>query len=296
MCLFGCNSPNGGSAGQPPPTTGSGTGTGTGCTAGSATTGCGCPPFAIRSQTVATQPANRTRTRVGIGEEVRLTTDPSTSVTWTIVADNGDKGVLSSASGTSTTYTACDRGKTVTVQAVSGCGHTETIALTVVQISGGTLESPIDISAIAPPTITVGFTGVPTAQAAPQPGEVSFLNCEMREGTCPAAATGVWASLNGRVHADTGSFVAFSATVDAHGTALTTRDTVSMASALSLFPAGGTTDGRFHWPIPWRAQVRGGGVNGAYVFATVDHVNTYTASTRLFETTKGGQRAHRTVP
>jgi hypothetical protein len=180
----------------------------------------------------------------------------------------------------------------VTVQAVSGCGHTETIALTVVQISGGTLESPTDISAIAPPMITVGFTGVPTAQ----PADVSFLNCDYREGTCPAAATGVFASQNGQVHPETSQWIPFSANVSPLGTALGGRDTVSTQAPISMFPAGGTTDGRFHWPIPWRGQVRGGGVNGEYVYTTADHVKTYTASTRELKITKGGQRAQRTVP
>jgi hypothetical protein len=287
MCLFGCSSGSGGSASTPPST-----GTGSATSAGSNCNNC-CPPFVIRSETVATQPTTRTRTRVGIGEEVRLTTDPSTSATWTIVGDNGDMGTLSTASGSSTTYTACDRAKSITVQAVSACGHTTTIAFTVVAIGSGTLESPTDISAIAPPTITVGFTAVPTVQ----PTDVSFMNCEMREGTCPAAASGVFASQAGNVHADTGSWVPFSASVDAHGTALGTRDTVSTTAAISTFPAAGTTDGRFHWPIPWRAQVRGGGVNGAFVFGTpLDHVKAYTAATRLLDVSKGGQRANRTVP
>jgi hypothetical protein len=286
MCLFGCKSGDGGSASSPPPASSGGS-----ADAGSGCATC-CPAFAIRTQTVATQPADRTRTRVGIGEEVRLSTDPSTTVTWTIVGDNGDMGVLSTASGATTTYTACDRGKSVTVRAASACGHVETVALTVVQLAGGTLESPTDISSITPPTIRVGFTAVPTAQ----PADVSFLNCEMREGTCPAAATGVFAGQNGDVHPDTGTFVSFSATVDAKGTALSTRDTISTTMAISTFPTGGTTDGRFHWPIPWRAQVRGGGRNGAFVFATPDHVKAYTASSRTLSVSKGGQSASRTVP
>lgn len=286
MCLSGCNSPSGGSAAQPPPS-GSTSSAPAGCASGSC-----CPTFVIKSQTVATQPADRTRTKIGIGEEVKLTTDPSVSVTWTIVDDNGDKGALSGASGASTVYTACDRAKSVTVKAVNHCGNSATIAFTVVQVDHGTLESPIDISAISPPTIKVGFTGVPTAQ----PADVSFLNCEMREGTCPAVCSGIFASQSGQQHADTGQFVPFSTNVDAHGTALGVRDTVSTNAPISTFPAGGTTDGNFHWAIPWRAQVRGGGVNGAYVFATPDHIKAYTAATRLLDVSKGGQDAHRTVP
>ena len=289
MCLFGCNSNSGGAAANPPANTATTSGSAT--PAGSACINC-CPSFVIRSQTVATQPADRTRQRLGIGEEVRLTTDPSTAATWTVVGDNGDMGTFSTASGTVTVYTACDRSKSITVRAVSACGHTTTLALTVVQLSSGTLESPLDISVIAPPTITVGFTGIPTAQ----PADVSFLNCDMREGTCPAAASGVFAGEAGSTHADTGSWVPFSAVVDAHGTALSVRDTVSAKAAIATFPAAGVVDGRFHWPIPWRAQVRGGGVNGEFPFETPDHVKAYTAATRLLDVSKGGQHAHLNVP
>lgn len=286
MCLFGCNSSDGGSASSPPPSSPTCSTTG-----GSPSPGC-CPSFVINSRTTATSPANRARTRLGIAEETVLSTAPSTGVTWSIVGDDGDKGSLTSTSGNSTTYKACDRGKSVTVQAVSACGHTSTIALTIVQISGGTFESPTDISSIAPPSITVGFTGVPTVQ----PADVSFLNCEMREGTCPAACSGLFASQQGQVHPDTGSWVPFTATVTAQGTQLGGSDTISTTAPIANFPAAGIQDGRFHWPIPWRAQVLGGGRNGEFVFDTLNHVKAYTAASRLLDVSKGGQSAHRTVP
>lgn len=288
MCLFGCNSNSGGSAsGTPTPSPSASAGR----DAGSSCVSC-CPIFVVRSLAVATLPADRARTNLGIGEETNLSTDPATAVTWTIAGDDGSMGTLSTASGTTTKYTACDRGKSVTINAARSCGRSATIAFTVIQMGGGTLESPTDVSVIAPPSIAVGFTATPTGQ----PANVSFLNCEMREGTCPADATGIFAFQAGQVHPDTGSWVPFSANVDANGTPITTFDTIKTTMDISTFPTGGTVDGRFHWAIPWRVQVRGGGTSGPYVFATPDHVKAYTASTRVLDISKGGQSAHRTVP
>lgn len=245
----------------------------------------------IKSKTIATQPTNRARTRIGIGEEVRLTTDPSESVTWSIVGDDGKKGKLSTATGTATTYTAHDRAVGVTIEAKCSC-HTETIGLTVVQPNHGTLESPTDISVLTSTTAKVGFVAVQHFQ----PNDVSFINCEHKEGTCPGTATGVLSSIDGITHKATGDWILCSSTVNAKGTALAGTDTVTNQHQLSRFPSGGTTDGNFHWPIPWRIQVRGGGQSGEFVFDTLDHVASYTSSSRLLRVDKGGSSAQRNIP
>ena len=294
MCLFGCNSNSGGNASTPPAASGSGSGSGSGTAgrdAGSACVSC-CPVFVVRSETVARQPADRARTSVGIGEEVRLSTDPSTSVTWTIAGDDGHMGTLSNASGATTTYTACDRAKGVTINAVRSCSRSATIAFTVVQPDRGTLESPTDISEIRPTTVKAAFQATPCVL----PATVSFMNCELRERTCAGLASGLFASDAGQMHQDTGSWIPFTTTVDAHGTALAHNDTVSTRMNISRFPHGGTTDGQFHWPIPWSVQVRGGGTSGDYPFDTAHHIESYTAATRTLAITKGGQGASRVVP
>lgn len=287
MCLTGCSRRSSehteaASTGAADCTTGSGTGAAAGC----------CPTFTIRSRTVATQPSDRARTTVGIGEEVRLSTDPSQSVRWTIVDDDGAKGTLSAASGASTTYTAHDRAASLTVRAESSC-HTATLALRVVQPGSGTLESPVDLSVMTATTAQVGFRAVHHVQ----PANVSFLNCEFKEGTCAATASGVLSGKNGEVHAPTASWIPFTSTVTGRGTALDGDDTVRTGTyPFTMFPAGGTTDGRFDWPIPWRIQVRGGGVSGAFVFDTLTHVESYTAATRVLRIDKGGQTQQRTIP
>lgn len=287
MCLTGCT-PNSGS--QTRTQAGSATASSTQPSGGSGTT-TPCVTFSITTETVATQPDPRTRKRIGIGEEVRLTTTPSTSATWTIVGDDGDMGTLSTSSGSSTTYTACDRGKSVTIEA-SCSGHSARVTFTIVQPTQGRFGIATDISSVTSTTIRVGFQAPPTMM----PNDVSFRNCDLREGTCTAATTGVFLVNPAPVHADTGSWVPFSATVGENGTELSTSDTVSGTRSLSLFPANGTTDGRFHWPIPWRTQVRGGGTNGELIFDTLNHELTYRAANRGMEMKKGNRSVQRTVP
>ena len=291
MCLLGCNSNSGSSTASQGTSQSSQSGSTTGTSNGGTCTSC-CPSFTIRSQTVATQPSSRTRTTIGIGEEVNLSTDPSNSVTWSIVGDDGHKGTLSQASGSTTKYTACDRAKSVTIKGRNHCGNEATITFTVLQPASGRFGTETDISSITPALITVGFTAPP----AMMPNNVSFYNCEMREGVCMSASSGPLAFSPERQHADTGSWVSFGSTVGSDGTVLSTSDTVSGTLLLSRFPAGGTTDGSYLWPIPWRAQVRGGGTNGPIVFDTLNHLMTYTASSRELRMSKGNRHKERTVP
>jgi len=291
MCLLGCNSSSGGStasqgANQPPQSGGTAS-----ASNGGPCVSC-CPSFNIRSQTIATQPGSRTRTNIGIGEEVDLSTDPSTSVTWSIDSDDGHKGTLSQSSGSTTKYTACDRTKSVTIKGRNSCGNEDTITFTVVEPSSGRFHTETDISQITSTTINVGFQASPTMM----PQNVSFYNCEMREGVCTSTSSGPLAYRPEIQHADTGSWVPFSSTVGSDGTVLIGQDTVSRRAPLTLFPAIGTTNGSMLWPIPWRAQVRGGGTNGAIVFDTLNHHETYTASSRVLRMSKGNRNKQRTVP
>lgn len=287
MCLSGCSSS---SATKTKASKKKAASKGTG-SKGKVVKNCAHDKFVLKHEMVATQPSNRGRTRIGIGEKVKISTDPSKSVSWKIVGENGQKGRLSSTSGSSTTYTAHDRSVSVTIEA-KNAQCTQTVTFTVVQMSSGTIAHATDVSAISATMARVGFIGTPCAQ----PTDVSFVNVDYKEGACPAVCTGVWASANGDPHAPTASWIPYSSTVDSHGTNLNGADTVDIRSPLSLHPAAGTTNGSWFWPIPWRAQVRGGGVNGEYNFATLNHLATYTASTRIISMTKGGSSATRTIP
>jgi outer membrane protein OmpA-like peptidoglycan-associated protein len=76
------------------------------------TTGGGAAPTeVITSETVVTSPGARTRTTIGVGEEVNLTHVPG-SASWTTTA-----GTLSAATGSTVLLTAPDTAQTVTVTA-----------------------------------------------------------------------------------------------------------------------------------------------------------------------------------
>ncbi|WP_084226787.1 DUF4157 domain-containing protein [Nitrosospira sp. NpAV] len=69
------------------------------------------PPETITSQTVVTSPGARTRTTIGVGEEVNLTHAPG-SAAWTTTS-----GTLSAANGVTVIFTAPDTAKRITVNA-----------------------------------------------------------------------------------------------------------------------------------------------------------------------------------
>lgn len=291
MCLLGCDSNSGSSTAsqgvKQRPQNGNATGTSNGGTC----TNC-CPSFNIRSETVATQPSSRTRTRIGIGEEMNLSTDPSTSIRWSIVSDDGHKGTLSRSSGSVSKYTACDRAKSVTIKGRNSCGNEDTITFTVVEPSSGRFYPETDISQITSTIIRAGFTAPPSMM----PNNVSFYNCDYREGVCIAYTSGIFIRNPNPEHEETSLWIPFSDTVSTNGTQLRGSDTVHGTRPLSLFPSGGITDGLFHWPIPWRVQVHNGGTNGEFVYDTLDHKLTYRASDRRIKMEKGNRSAQLSVP
>lgn len=69
------------------------------------------PPEVITSQTVVTSPGTRTRTTIGVGEEVNLTHAPG-SAAWTTTS-----GTLSATNGVTVILTAPDTAKRITVNA-----------------------------------------------------------------------------------------------------------------------------------------------------------------------------------
>jgi peptidoglycan hydrolase-like protein with peptidoglycan-binding domain len=69
------------------------------------------PPQSIASETVALTPGARTRTKIGVGEEVKLTHSPG-SAAWTTTG-----GTLSAASGVTVILTAPDTAQRITVTA-----------------------------------------------------------------------------------------------------------------------------------------------------------------------------------
>lgn len=148
-----------------------------------------CRDCAVTSETIATSPADRARTRIGVGEEVRLTTNKGPA-TWTIAG--GGTLTPSSGSHSSVRFKADDTAATVTITAAGSC--TCSIALEVVTPSRWIM-------------IQRPGTGLKHTHNRPdcgwygnlyvEPADVNFYNIEWREVDSKLVATGTPNSYSG---------------------------------------------------------------------------------------------------
>jgi hypothetical protein len=207
----------------------------------------------VTSEAVATAPADRARTTIGVGEEVRLSaTANSGTVSWSC---NG-KSSLSALSGASTTLTAHERSETAKVTATDSCGCKVTLTFNVVEPSGVQM-------------IRASGTGVWHANGKPSvgikaniyitPDTVTFENIQISEDNCTSAVTGyfVGSPLDGIQHAGHGAghWVSVGAHVAGRGSQLQGQDTVQSGHCGFGTPYSG---GTFDWPIPWLFRVGSG--------------------------------------
>src|SRR2546425_4139778 len=127
--------------GSKPPVAPTGPNSGPNKTAGGGAADGGSPPCpthcTITSQTVATSPADRTRTRIGVGEEVDLTVNPAPA-TWAITSGSGTL-TPNSGSQAKVRFTADDKAGSVTITA-TGSGCSCTITFTIVAPSDWTMK------------------------------------------------------------------------------------------------------------------------------------------------------------
>jgi uncharacterized Zn-binding protein involved in type VI secretion len=140
------------------------------------------PPTAtITSETVARKPADRTRTKIGVGEEVRLTYSLG-EATWSISGD----GELSSTSGSQITFTATDAAGSVTITGTGG-GTSADISFEVVGPASWHMykKSGTNLQHINGRTDCGFFTTVYL-----HPNDVNFYRVEVRETDSQAVSTG----------------------------------------------------------------------------------------------------------
>lgn len=235
-----------------PTTSQSDAGTGT---PGGTETPCPCADARITSETVATSPANRARTKVGVGEEVTLTYSLG-SATWTITSGSG---TLSPTSGSQTTFTADDNAGNVTISA-TGSGCTCTITLTVVQPSSVSMERKAG-------------TNLEHTQGRPDcgwrgkqwihPDDVNFYRIERREVDSQAVCTGSYTPFNGVYHGNyAGGFGPWSG-VNVHDpakgsqAAMTDRIYSGYTGAEATGAAPPFTVGTMYFPIVYQWRVIG---------------------------------------
>jgi len=152
--------------------------------------------FRVDHQTVATSPADRTRTKVGVGEVVDLTVVPPSvpGVEWHLFGG----GAISSNSGLSTTFTADERASESHVQGVVA-GVSCTVHFNVVEPTGQTIEQAAGTGVWhVQGKPSVGFQGTPYIH----PDDVSFQFIQVREGAVAGVGTGFFSIIDGLVHAD----------------------------------------------------------------------------------------------
>lgn len=223
----------------------------------------------VISQTVAISPSNRSRTKIGVGEKVRIKVQGATGgTTWSITSSSK----LSATSGAIVKLTAHDRAESTTVTATGDCGCKVDITFDVIE--------PDSIMQERVPGTGIWHThNIPSVgmklNIYIKPDTVSFENIEISEDDCAAVVTGYFSgtALDGIRHAGHGAghWAGVGACVAGKGSMVRGQDTVQSGHCDFGKPF---SNGTFSWPIPWRFRVGGG---ASKVFGTANHIMTINA-------------------
>jgi hypothetical protein len=203
-----------------------------------------CVHCEITSETVMPEPADRSRTTIGVGERVSLTFSLG-NATW---QKSSTQGRLSSDTGTTIVFTAPSTAQSVTITATGG-GCTATIVFTVV--------APIECRMTVKTTLhdqNTNKIGM-TTNIFLAPHNVNFHWVEDMEDEVMCTATGVYACNDNTGHGPKTTPSDYTThVVHGYGTRGVDNDTVA-----SGFCDGGTTqgDGRISLRIPNRWRVKG---------------------------------------
>jgi len=216
-----------------------------------------CPQTCtITSQTIATSPANRARTRIGVGEEVELTVSPGPA-TWSVSGG----GTLSSTSGTTVTFTAGDRTATSTITA-TGSGCSCTITFTIVEPSSWTMTrrsgTNLRHTNGRPDCGWLGIMDV-------HPNNVNFYRVETRELNSQFTGNGSYSGFTGAWHQPASQtesvFFPITSHSDSDGSRVAMNDNIYTgdpgSAATGMAPP--FTPGSGHFPITWQWRVVGTG-------------------------------------
>jgi hypothetical protein len=239
-----------------------------------------CVTCTITTETVATQPANRARTTIGVGEEVRCTFSLG-SATWS----KSGSGTLSATSGSSISYTAPDVAGTDTVTA-TGSGCTIPVTFTIIAPSTISMTRITDVEHHQG-YCTIGMR----TDVCLGPDTVNFYNIKYHEVDCtPAVADGVY-SCRSSDHHD-----AHPATLNATHNVTASRGTVMDANdhvySGHCGPAPANPTGRELYNIPYEYKVGSGAFHR--MTSVADHEITCEATGAL-HARKAGAAADTTV-
>lgn len=236
------------------------------------------PACTLTSQTVATSPSNRARTRIGVGEEVTLTVTGNPA-TW---SKSGD-GTLSPNSGTqaSVTFTAGESAGSVTITATgSGCSCSNSITFTVVEPSSWKMKRKSG-------TNLKHTNGRPdcgwTGSMYIQPTDVNFYRVETREMDSQAVTTGSYGVFNNVWHGNyplpdrASSWLSVGSHTDADGSKVNMIDNIySGDPAAAANPAPPATPppfvvGTMYFSIVFQWRVTGSATNNSFSAVRQEH-------------------------
>ncbi len=208
-------------------------------------------PIVLTHKTVATSPSSRTRTKLGVGEQVVLTVAPGTGK-WLVSG-----GVLTSGRGATVVLTAPSSPGTVDVS-VDVNGQKAAVRFTVIAPS----SIHMDVAGTSLPG-GAGPNGLVQLNVFAGPSDVSFMNIKLKEQDVPASAHGYWAGANGHGHSPNPNPVGMRPTVaSGKGTLLSLPDNAGIWGG----PGHPPWEGDCVYQIPWEYSV---GSGGGTVFTTV---------------------------
>ncbi len=211
-------------------------------------TPCPCAGAAVTSQMVMTEPPDRARTRMAVGERVELTYSLG-AATWA-PADH-----LSAANGASVTFTAPDVEGTLTITATGG-GCSAAITLTVVEP-----DTVRMIKRFSRANRVLHHANSLTLQFSTNvflgPDDVNFHRVQVIESEALATASGVLTANGGLGHHPAATGTGFTTHVQAGmGTFLSEHDNVGVSNPA---PWVAPQTGAVLIPIPWRWRVGAAG-------------------------------------
>jgi hypothetical protein len=229
----------------------------------------------LTSETEVTQPANRARTKIGVGERVTLKLTP-VSGAWKATGS----GTLSAATGATVVLTASGKPGKVTVS-VTAADKTEKLTFTVIapnSVHQDTINTEHYTAA------QLGLTsGLPNAgfhgQVYCGPDSVNFSNITFLEAEIGCKASGSWKAKNGKGHGPNATPIGFEDTV------VSGKGTKSFAvdHCWSGYVPGLTLKdwtGKMTFSIPWTYQCNGTNGKIATVVQTTSTSKNGTTSTK----------------
>ena len=203
----------------------------------------------IKTQTVATAPADRTRKTIGVGEAVDLTFLPSglSPISW---ARSG-AGDLDETTGNPVTFTSSDVASNSTITATYD-GHDFSVAFTTIEPTGVLFENDLLLIASVPSAGDDRYTGYYSAKVYVQPDTVNFGNIELYESAAPSEKEGYFEDKDIPDHEANGGH-----DVDGYeegkGSSMKGSDWIALAADGSPY-----SDGTITWSLDWFYAVGSG--------------------------------------